>query len=315
MAAAAFLLPAVSPAAPAHPRLLFSHSPYRSRPRVHHVRLAASRPAASRSDGEGDGGGGGGVAGGGVFLSPRALSQLDEIAAFRYAHSFPHGRLTVRALTQADDDESDALVRLLASSFAENVRWAPAQRYEQLLAFVIRRYLFERRGLAPHAAVLVGYYRPAATGDGEEEDEDEREGNEDGDYGEMACTAEVSLDAVGAPGAPPTPTPPLDFPYICNMTVKTSLRRRGIGKQLLKACEDLIIKMDAKRRVYLHCRIIDQVPFNMYRKAGYNIVQTDSILVWLSLQKRKHLMSKELLQTSASSESTTKDFDDNNLTS
>ncbi|KAG2567967.1 hypothetical protein PVAP13_7NG281900 [Panicum virgatum] len=50
-----------------------------------------------------------------------------------------------------------------------------------------------------------------------------------------------------SPGGPPTPTPPLDFPYICNMTVKTALRRRGIGKQLLKACEDLVIKMDAKK--------------------------------------------------------------------
>jgi hypothetical protein len=90
--------------------------------------------------------------------------------------------------------------------------------------------------------------------------------------------------------------------------------RRGLGKQLLKACEDLVIKMDAKRCVYLHCRIIDQVPFNMYRKAGYNIAQTDSILVWLSLQKRKYLMSKELPQASAVSESATKDFDDNILT-
>uniref|UniRef100_A0A0D9W5Y4 N-acetyltransferase domain-containing protein n=1 Tax=Leersia perrieri TaxID=77586 RepID=A0A0D9W5Y4_9ORYZ len=299
-ASAAFLLLPVSPpAGPIHPRLLPS-SPCRSRPRCH-VRLAASR---SEGDATGDGGVVG-VGGGGVFLSPRALSQREELAAFRYAHTFPHGRLTVRALTPpgADDAEAeaDALVRLLASSFAENVRWAPAQRYEQLLAFVIRRYLYERRGLAPHAAVLVGYYRPstAATGDGEEEVGEGEE--EEDDDGEMACTAEVSLDAMGAPGAPPTPTPPLEFPYICNMTVKTSLRRRGIGKQLLKACEDLITKMDAKRRIYLHCRIIDQVPFNMYRKAGYNIVQTDSILVWLSLQKRKHLMSKELLQTSGSS--------------
>jgi len=71
--------------------------------------------------------------------------------------------------------------------------------------------------------------------------------------------------------------------------------------------------MDAKRRVYLHCRIIDQVPFNMYRKAGYNIVETDNILVWLSLQKRKYLMSKELPQASVV-EPSTKDFDDNILT-
>lgn len=293
MAAPALL--SLSPAVSRHPHLLFSHT---HSPR--HLRLAP--PAASSSPSPSPGAGGGGV-----FLSPAALSQLDALAAFRYAHSFPHGHLTVRALTPADDAEADALVRLLAASFSEDVRWAPAQRYAQLLAFVIRRYLHERRGLAPHAAVLVGFYKPAATEEGEEGDDDEGEG-------EMACTAEVSLDAVGAPGAPPTPTPPLDFPYICNMTVKTSFRRRGIGKQLLKACEDLVVKMDAKTRVYLHCRIIDQVPFNMYKKAGYDIVQTDSIFVWLSLQKRKHLMRKELPQVSVVSECTAIEFDDNILT-
>jgi hypothetical protein len=201
MAAPALL--SLSPAVSRHPHLLFSHT---HSPR--HLRLAP--PAASSSP---SGGGGGGV-----FLSPTALSQLDALAAFRYAHSFPHGSLTVRALTPEDDAEADALVRLLASSFSEDVRWAPAQRYAQLLAFVIRRYLHERRGLAPHAAVLVGFYKPAAAAAAAEGAEDEGEG-------EMACTAEVSLDAVGAPGAPPTPTPPLDFPYICNMTVKTSFRR------------------------------------------------------------------------------------------
>lgn len=292
MAAPALL--SLSPAVSRHPHLLFSHT---HSPR--HLRLAP--PAASSSPSPSGGGGG-------VFLSPTALSQLDALAAFRYAHSFPHGSLTVRALTPEDDAEADALVRLLASSFSEDVRWAPAQRYAQLLAFVIRRYLHERRGLAPHAAVLVGFYKPAAAAAAA------AEGPEDEGEGEMACTAEVSLDAVGAPGAPPTPTPPLDFPYICNMTVKTSFRRRGIGKQLLKACEDLVVKMDAKTRVYLHCRIIDQVPFNMYKKAGYDIVQTDSIFVWLSLQKRKHLMRKELPQVSVGSECTTIEFDDNILT-
>ena len=91
--------------------------------------------------------------------------------------------------------------------------------------------------------------------------------------------------------------------YCCSKTKNlVLLTRRGIGKQLLKACEDLVVKMDAKTRVYLHCRIIDEVPFNMYIKAGYNIVQTDSILVWLSLQKRKHLMRKELPQVSVGSD-------------
>jgi len=302
MAASPALL-SLTPAVSGHPHLLFSRCPS---PR--HLRLAP--PAAAPTPG--------GSPGPGVFLSPRALSQLDELAAFRYEHAFPHGLLTVRALTRGPEDDAvaEALVRLLASSFSETVRWAPAQRYAQLLTFVIRRYLHERRGLAPHAAVLVGFYRPADAGAADATGDDGDVSSDDGggkDEGEMACTAEVSFDAVGAPGAPPTPTPPLDFPYICNMTVKTAFRRRGIGKQLLKACEDLVIKMDAKRRVYLHCRIIDQVPFNMYRKAGYNIVETDNILVWLSLQKRKYLMSKELPQASVV-ESSTKDFDDNILT-
>ncbi|CAN6239762.1 unnamed protein product [Urochloa humidicola] len=261
-------LTSLTPAVCRHRHLLFS-----PRPTPRHLRLAppaAATPSPGGSPGPGPGPG--------VFLSPRALSQLDELAAFRYEHAFPHGLLTVRALSRGPEDDAvaEALVRLLASSFSETVRWAPAQRYAQLLTFVIRRYLHDRRGLAPHAAVLVGFYRPAdAAGEDEGGEDGEGEGE---DEGEMACTAEVSFDAVGAPGAPPTPTPPLDFPYICNMTVKTALRRRGLGKQLLKACEDLVIKMDAKRR------------------------------------KRKYLMTKELPQASAASESSTKDFDDNILT-
>ncbi|GJN27342.1 hypothetical protein PR202_gb15358 [Eleusine coracana subsp. coracana] len=199
-----------------------SRRPTAPAPPPRHLRLAplaasssASSPSPSPSPGR--------SGGGGVFLSPSALAQLDELAAFRYEHAFPHGHLTVRALGRGPNDDAvaEALVRLLATSFSETVRWAPAQRYAQLLTFVIRRYLYERRGLAPHAAVLVGFYRPAdATEEGEGEDEDEGE-----DEGEMACTAEVSFDEMGAPGAPPTPTPPLEFPYMCNMTVKTSLRR------------------------------------------------------------------------------------------
>ena len=147
MAAAPALL-SLTPAVSRHAHLHFSRCPS---PR--HLRLAP--PAAAPTPG--------GSPGPGVFLSPRALSQLDELAAFRYEHAFPHGLLTVRALTRGPEDDAvaEALVRLLASSFSETVRWAPAQRYAQLLTFVIRRYLHERRGLAPHAAVLVGFYRPA----------------------------------------------------------------------------------------------------------------------------------------------------------
>lgn len=52
--------------------------------------------------------------------------------------------------------------------------------------------------------------------------------------------------------------------------------------------------MSSVRDVYLHCRMIDLAPLNMYTKAGYNIVKTDSIRVLLMLQRRKHLMCKKL---------------------
>ncbi|RZC23176.1 putative mitochondrial protein isoform B [Glycine soja] len=69
---------------------------------------------------------------------------------------------------------------------------------------------------------------------------------------------------------------------------------RGIGWHLLRASEELISQMSSAREVYLHCRIIDEAPFNMYTKADYKIVKTDSILVLLTLQRRKHLMCKKL---------------------
>lgn len=52
--------------------------------------------------------------------------------------------------------------------------------------------------------------------------------------------------------------------------------------------------MSSSKEVYLHCRMIDEAPFNMYTKAGYSVVKTDNIIVLLTLQRRKHLMCKKL---------------------
>lgn len=76
--------------------------------------------------------------------------------------------------------------------------------------------------------------------------------------------------------------------YVCVIS------RRSIGWNLLKASEELISRMSCTGEVYLHCRMIDSAPFNMYTKAGYDIVKTDSIWILLMLQRRKHLMCKKL---------------------
>lgn len=52
--------------------------------------------------------------------------------------------------------------------------------------------------------------------------------------------------------------------------------------------------MKTKHKVYLHCRVIDTGPLKLYKKAEYRIVKTDSRLVWLTLQRRKHLLEKEV---------------------
>ncbi|RDX79779.1 hypothetical protein CR513_39761, partial [Mucuna pruriens] len=217
---------------------------------------------------------------GGRFLSDDELRRLASLESFLYCHELRSGSLSVRVMRP---HEMDPTVGLLAESFAESMLLPKA--YVNVLAFLVNQYLMERMALMPHAATLVAFYT-------EEEEEEAR----------LAGTVELCFDKRGANASVPSPTPPKDSPYISNMAVHKSLRRRGIGWHLLKASEELISQMSASREVYLHCRMIDEAPFNMYTKADYKIVKTDSILVLLMLQRRKHLMCKKLPLLSMPSE-------------
>ncbi|XP_034699520.1 uncharacterized protein LOC117924897 [Vitis riparia] len=210
----------------------------------------------------------------GRFLSNEELEKLRILENFRYSHEFEFGSMWVRVMRA---EEIDITANLLAESFAVSLLLPIA--YVKLLAYLVKQYLIEKRALMPHTATLVGFYKGV---DGGEEEE------------QLAGTVEVSFNKRGANASPPTPTPPKNSPYICNMTVREPLRRRGIGWNLLKASEELISQMSLMRDIYLHCRMIDVAPFNMYTKAGYKIVKTDSILILLALQRRKHLMCKKL---------------------
>ncbi|KAF2302473.1 hypothetical protein GH714_036487 [Hevea brasiliensis] len=217
----------------------------------------------------------------GRFLSNEEIEKLQNLQNFRYYQELETGSMWVRVMRP---EEMDITVKLLAESFAESMLLPMG--YVSLLMFLVKQYLIERRAVMPHAVTLVGFYKgkQESNGDGEEEEQGE----------ELAGTVEVCFDKRGANASPPTPTPPKNSPYVCNMTVKEPLRRRGIGWNLLKASEELISQMSCIREVYLHCRMIDSAPFNMYTKAGYNVVKTDSVLVLLMLQRRKHLMCKKL---------------------
>lgn len=104
----------------------------------------------------------------------------------------------------------DITVGLLAESFAESMLLPSG--YVSVLKFLVKQYLIERRTLMPHMATLIGFYTETVEG-GEEQE------------AQLAGTVEVCFDKRGANASPPTPTPPKDSPYICNMAVKKSLRR------------------------------------------------------------------------------------------
>ncbi|KAL2349379.1 hypothetical protein Fmac_003379 [Flemingia macrophylla] len=219
----------------------------------------------------------------GRFLSEDDCRRLHALETFLYTRHLPSGgSLSVRVMRP---HQIHLPVELLAHSFADSLLLPAA--YAAFLGYLISRYLSDRLALMPHAATLLAFF----TDDQQPQPQTH-----------FAGTVEVSFDNRGANASVPAPPPPKDAPYISNMAVHKSLRRRGIGWHLLKASEELISQMSASREVYLHCRIIDEAPFNMYTKADYKVVKTDSLLALLMLQRRKHLMCKKLPLLSMPSE-------------
>lgn len=108
----------------------------------------------------------------------------------------------------------DDTVGLIAESFAESTIVLPSSVYASVLRFVHKEYLTKRMNAMPQMATLLGFYR-----------EDEEGGGDDEHQVQLAGAVEVYFDNHGAMASLPTPTPPIDSPYICNMAVKTSLRR------------------------------------------------------------------------------------------
>ena len=143
-------------------------------------------------------------------MSNEELEKLKSLEGFSYSKELESGFLWVRVMKS---EEMDITVALLAESFAESMLLPPS--YNSLLRFFIKQYLMERRALMPHAVTLVGFFRERKEDSTAEEEEAEQ----------LAGTVEVSFDKRGANASPPTPTPPKNSPYICNMTVQQQLRR------------------------------------------------------------------------------------------
>lgn len=145
----------------------------------------------------------------GRFLSNAELEKLKTLEGFAYFQELESGSMWVRVMRP---EEMDSTVHLLAESFGESMLLPSG--YQSVLRFLVKQYLIERREVLPHAVTLVGFFRKKTD-----------EGSDDVEEAEMAGTVEVCLDKRGANASPPSPTPPKESPYICNMTVKEDLRR------------------------------------------------------------------------------------------
>jgi ribosomal protein S18 acetylase RimI-like enzyme len=83
-------------------------------------------------------------------------------------------------------------------------------------------------------------------------------------------------------------------PYISNLAVAQSFRRKGVGRQLLLACEP-IVQQWQHNALYLHVKRENQVARGLYFNVGYR-QQQDEIPVWARLfgQSQQLLLSKSL---------------------
>lgn len=215
-------------------------------------------------------------------LTPLEQERLKLLMKFKLTHDNLNGPLVIRAMRT---EQLKELEHLLTDSYSE-VMWGPLT-YRPVLAWILATYLRDRQACLPHAVTLVGLYVPS------EEIDDDNDSEVPSHKWLLAGAVEISFNASGKPKDLQTPVPPKDAPFLSNMAVLKKFRRRGIGRELLKAAEQLAVQMGCKE-MYLHCRLIDEAPLNMYKKSGYAVVETDSILSLLTLQRRRHLMCKTL---------------------
>lgn len=212
-------------------------------------------------------------------LTPLEQENLDLLMKFKLTNDNVKGRLVIRAVRT---EQLRDLENLLTDSYSE-LMWGPLT-YRPVLAWILSTYLRERQAYLPHAVTLVGLYAPS------DESNDPLVSSH---KWWLAGAVEISFNASGKPKDIQTPMPPEDTPFLSNMAVLKRFRRRGIGQELLKAAEQLVVQMGGNE-MYLHCRMVDEAPLTMYKNAGYAVVETDSILSLLLCQRRRHLMYKTL---------------------
>ena len=85
--------------------------------------------------------------------------------------------------------------------------------------------------------------------------------------------------------------PPDEDAYLANIGVDPSFRRHGVARKMLECCEKLAQDQSCSS-IYLHVRLGDIGPLNLYTSAGYSVVYEDSWLLKLRGRTPTALMCK-----------------------
>jgi ribosomal protein S18 acetylase RimI-like enzyme len=85
------------------------------------------------------------------------------------------------------------------------------------------------------------------------------------------------------------------YPYIANLAVSNSYRRKGVATKLILKCEQISYSWGFKQ-INLHVLEDNEKAKNLYLRNGYNINHIDSNLYsWLTRNPRRLFLQKSLL--------------------
>ncbi len=133
------------------------------------------------------------------------------------------------------------------------------------------------RSNSPHYVCLVAVVQGSTASDSDEA---------------LAGTVEIALRS------PPSWQPQAcQYPYISNLAVKKSCRRRGVARQLLLACERTSLEWGFKD-LYLHVLENNHQARELYLQAGYKLHQTEpSYGAWLFRRPKRLFLHKGITPT------------------
>lgn len=203
------------------------------------------------------------------FLTPYEPAPAGRDALAAGASHFTVRIAQVRDLT--------TLAEILADSFHPRtgiMRWT-----HPLLRLGIYEDLRNRlRATSPHYVCLVAV--AAASG-------------ASGSAEELAGTVEIALRS------PPSWQPRASqYPYISNLAVSPSCRRRGVAQQLLLACERTALEWGFSD-LYLHVLENNHQARQLYLKTGYQLHQVEpSYSAWLMGRPKRLFLHKHLASPS-----------------